>query len=148
IDAVVLSHNHWDHTGGLNALLATGIQPGVHLLPSFPAAMKQEIGQMTSVIETAPDQIISEGIFTTGEMNGDTPEQAIVIEVEQGQRPGTGELSSDGETDLRDRANAAGSSPGGRAARWPQPLYGRRPQALFWSRISPRLLADPHWPSH
>lgn len=84
IDAVVLSHNHWDHTGGLNALLATGIQPGVHLLLSFPAAMKQEIGQMTSVIETAPDQIISEGIFTTGEMNGDTPEQAIVIEVEQG----------------------------------------------------------------
>lgn len=84
IEAVVLSHNHWDHTGGLNALLATGIQPSVYLLPSFPAAMKQEIGQMTSVIETAPDQIISEGIFTTGEMTGATPEQAIAIEVEQG----------------------------------------------------------------
>jgi 7,8-dihydropterin-6-yl-methyl-4-(beta-D-ribofuranosyl)aminobenzene 5'-phosphate synthase len=84
IESVVLSHNHSDHTGGLNALLATGVQPNVYLLPSFPPAFKQPLSQMTTVIETTPDQAILEGIFTTGEMGGDIPEQAIAIEVEQG----------------------------------------------------------------
>jgi 7,8-dihydropterin-6-yl-methyl-4-(beta-D-ribofuranosyl)aminobenzene 5'-phosphate synthase len=84
IEAVVLSHNHWDHTGGLNALLSTGVQPDVYLLPSFPASFKQTISQMTTVIETTPDQFITKEIFTTGEMGGSIPEQAIAIEIDQG----------------------------------------------------------------
>ena len=84
VESVVLSHNHGDHTGGLNALLATGVQSNVYLLPSFPPAFKQPLSQMTAVIETTPDQTILEGIFTTGEMGGEIPEQAIAIEVEQG----------------------------------------------------------------
>jgi 7,8-dihydropterin-6-yl-methyl-4-(beta-D-ribofuranosyl)aminobenzene 5'-phosphate synthase len=84
IETVVLSHNHSDHTGGLNALLSTGVQPKVYLLPSFPAAFKQQISQATTVIETTPDQFITEGIFTTGEMSGSTPEQAIAIEIDHG----------------------------------------------------------------
>ena len=39
---------------------------------------------MAAVIEVTPDQPILEGIFTTGEMGGDTPEQAIAIEVDRG----------------------------------------------------------------
>jgi 7,8-dihydropterin-6-yl-methyl-4-(beta-D-ribofuranosyl)aminobenzene 5'-phosphate synthase len=84
IESVILSHNHSDHTGGLNALLATGVQPNVYLLPSFPPAFKQPISQMAAVIETMPDQSILEGVFTTGEMGGEIPEQAIAIEVDQG----------------------------------------------------------------
>jgi 7,8-dihydropterin-6-yl-methyl-4-(beta-D-ribofuranosyl)aminobenzene 5'-phosphate synthase len=84
IEAVVLSHYHSDHIGGLKALLATGVQPDVYLLPSFPASFKRQIGQATTVIEAAPDQVISEGILTTGEMHGDIPEQAIAIEIDQG----------------------------------------------------------------
>lgn len=84
IETVVLSHNHGDHTGGLKALLATGIQPEVYLLPSFPASLKQPLSKMTTVIEAAPDQPIIEGIFTTGEMGQNIPEQAIAIEIEQG----------------------------------------------------------------
>jgi 7,8-dihydropterin-6-yl-methyl-4-(beta-D-ribofuranosyl)aminobenzene 5'-phosphate synthase len=84
IETVVLSHNHWDHTGGLNALLSTGVQPNVYLLPSFPASFKQPLSQVTTVIETTPDQSLTEGIFTTGEISGDIPEQAIAIEIDQG----------------------------------------------------------------
>jgi 7,8-dihydropterin-6-yl-methyl-4-(beta-D-ribofuranosyl)aminobenzene 5'-phosphate synthase len=84
IESVILSHNHNDHHGGLNALLATGVQPNVYLLPSFPPAFKRPISQMTTVIETTPDQAILEGIFTTGEMGGDIPEQAVAIEIDQG----------------------------------------------------------------
>jgi 7,8-dihydropterin-6-yl-methyl-4-(beta-D-ribofuranosyl)aminobenzene 5'-phosphate synthase len=84
IESVVLSHNHSDHTGGLNALLATGVKPNVYLLPSFPPSFKQPLSRLTAVIETTTDQTILEGIFTTGEMGGDIPEQAIAIEIEQG----------------------------------------------------------------
>ncbi len=84
IESVVLSHNHWDHTGGLNTLLATGVHPNIYLLPSFPASFKGPLSRATTVIETTPGQTIVEGIFTTGEMSGDTPEQAIAIEVDQG----------------------------------------------------------------
>lgn len=84
IETVVLSHIHGDHTGGLNALLATGVQPRVVLLPSFPASFKQQIGRSTAVSEAAPDQAIFEGIFTTGEMDGSTPEQALVIDSDRG----------------------------------------------------------------
>jgi 7,8-dihydropterin-6-yl-methyl-4-(beta-D-ribofuranosyl)aminobenzene 5'-phosphate synthase len=84
IESIILSHNHNDHTGGLNALLATGIQPNVYLLPSFPASFIQPISQMVAVIETLPDQSILEGVFTTGEMGGEIPEQAIAIEVDRG----------------------------------------------------------------
>jgi len=84
IESVVLSHNHRDHTAGLDALLSTGVEPNVYVLPSFPASFKQRLSQTTTVIETTTDQVIVEGIVTTGEMNGTIPEQAIVIEVDQG----------------------------------------------------------------
>jgi len=84
IETVVLSHIHQDHTGGLDALLATRVRPEVIVLPSFPEAFKRQVTRTVTVIEAAPDQIISDGIFTTGEMDGSTPEQAIAIEIEQG----------------------------------------------------------------
>jgi 7,8-dihydropterin-6-yl-methyl-4-(beta-D-ribofuranosyl)aminobenzene 5'-phosphate synthase len=84
IEAVVLSHSHNDHTGGLDALLSTGVRPTVYLLPSFPVSFKQPVSQMTTVIEVTPDQVITEGIVTTGEMSGNTPEQAIAIDIDQG----------------------------------------------------------------
>jgi 7,8-dihydropterin-6-yl-methyl-4-(beta-D-ribofuranosyl)aminobenzene 5'-phosphate synthase len=80
----VLSHSHNDHTGGLDALLSTGVRPTVYLLPSFPVSFKQPVSQMTTVIEVTPDQVITEGIVTTGEMSGNTPEQAIAIDIDQG----------------------------------------------------------------
>jgi 7,8-dihydropterin-6-yl-methyl-4-(beta-D-ribofuranosyl)aminobenzene 5'-phosphate synthase len=84
IETVVLSHNHHDHTSGLPALLATGARPEVIVLPSTPDIYKKQMAQTVTVVEATPDQIISDGIFTTGEMNASTPEQAIAIEVEQG----------------------------------------------------------------
>jgi len=84
IESVVLSHIHHDHTGGLDALLATPARPEVIVLPSFPEAFKRQLARSATVIEAAPDQIVTDGIFTTGEMNGSTPEQAIAIEIEQG----------------------------------------------------------------
>jgi 7,8-dihydropterin-6-yl-methyl-4-(beta-D-ribofuranosyl)aminobenzene 5'-phosphate synthase len=84
IESVVLSHAHEDHTGGVNALLEAGARPTVYLLPSFPPSFKRQIGRITAVVEVLQGQFIIEGVFTTGEMDGSIPEQALVIKTNQG----------------------------------------------------------------
>lgn len=84
IESVVLSHAHDDHTGGLTALLNTGIKPTVYLLPSFPLAYKRQVERLTQVSEVSPGQSITEGIRTTGGMGTTIPEQALIIQTEQG----------------------------------------------------------------
>jgi 7,8-dihydropterin-6-yl-methyl-4-(beta-D-ribofuranosyl)aminobenzene 5'-phosphate synthase len=79
IEGVALSHSHDDHAGGLSALLAAGARPTVYLPPSFPANFKRQAGSTTTVVEVAPGQPLGAGLFTTGEMGGRIPEQALVI---------------------------------------------------------------------
>ena len=84
IEGVVLSHAHGDHTGGLMGVLNTGVKPVVYLLPSFPSAFKSQVAQLTQVSEVAPRQEISDGLWTSGEIAGAIPEQALIILTEQG----------------------------------------------------------------
>jgi len=84
IDSVMLSHAHADHTGGLTALLNTGVNPVVYLLPSFPSSFKNQIEQFTQIGEVFPGQSFTEGLWTTGELGSTTPEQALVIQTAQG----------------------------------------------------------------
>jgi 7,8-dihydropterin-6-yl-methyl-4-(beta-D-ribofuranosyl)aminobenzene 5'-phosphate synthase len=84
IQSIVLSHAHSDHTGGLSALLNSGYHPSVYLLPSFADAYKRQVGQLTQIIEVAPGQFIADGILTTGEIEGNIPEQALAIHTSQG----------------------------------------------------------------
>lgn len=86
IQAVVLSHIHGDHIGGMVGLLETGVQPTVYVLPSFNASFKQQIAAYTSVIEVIPGQVIVDGLVSTGELHsGIIPEQALVVETPEGQ---------------------------------------------------------------
>ena len=84
IESVVLSHAHGDHTGGLSALLEHGARPIVYLPPSFPAAFKDQVVKITEMIEVSPGLSIAQGMFTTGEMGQSIPEQALVIQTDQG----------------------------------------------------------------
>ena len=43
IDAVVLSHAHGDHIGGLDALLAAGAAPRIYVPSAFPAGWKRDV---------------------------------------------------------------------------------------------------------
>ena len=80
LDAVVLSHAHDDHTGGLIPLLNAGAKPTVYLLASFPSSFKHRVGQYTLISEVSTRQSIAEGIWTAGEVEGEIPEQALVIQ--------------------------------------------------------------------
>jgi 7,8-dihydropterin-6-yl-methyl-4-(beta-D-ribofuranosyl)aminobenzene 5'-phosphate synthase len=84
IDAVVLSHIHGDHTGGLSGLLDTGVRPVVYVPASFPASFKADVRDRTDVVEvTAPVEILP-GVHTTGEVGSSIVEQALVVETGNG----------------------------------------------------------------
>ncbi|MCG6956559.1 MAG: MBL fold metallo-hydrolase [Gemmatimonadetes bacterium] len=84
IDAVVLSHAHSDHTGGLDGLLDTGIRPTVYLLPSFPEDFKRHLRSRVPVVETEGGQEVLAGVSTTGDLDGGIREQALVVETARG----------------------------------------------------------------
>jgi 7,8-dihydropterin-6-yl-methyl-4-(beta-D-ribofuranosyl)aminobenzene 5'-phosphate synthase len=80
IEAIVLSHEHEDHTGGLLDLLDQGIAPPVYGLATFPAAWLAEVQARTTYIEVSDPVEIVPGVFSTGEIAGRPAEQALVLE--------------------------------------------------------------------
>ncbi len=84
VQNVVLSHEHNDHTGGLQALLSAGADPKIFLPPSFSAGFKSQFNRQAEVIEVTPNMQIIERVHTIGEMGGSVPEQALVIDTTRG----------------------------------------------------------------
>lgn len=84
LDKVVLSHAHKDHIGGLQAILNSGGRPVVYLLPSFSASYKAGLRKMVKVVEVTPEQRLYERIYTTGEIHGPPPEQALILDTTHG----------------------------------------------------------------
>jgi len=84
IQNVVLSHEHDDHTGGLQSLLNAGSDPKLYVPPSFSSSFKQQFRNQTQMIEVEPGMVIADGIYSLGEMPGPPPEQALVIDTSEG----------------------------------------------------------------
>jgi 7,8-dihydropterin-6-yl-methyl-4-(beta-D-ribofuranosyl)aminobenzene 5'-phosphate synthase len=80
IDAIVLSHIHGDHTGGLRGLLEQNNHVTVYLPRSFPSQMKQDIRASGANVEDVHEPgELSEGIFTTGELDEGIIEQSLLV---------------------------------------------------------------------
>ncbi len=79
VEAVIISHAHDDHTGGLQALLDAGSRPTVYLPPlaGLPASM----GAQAKLVEVGAALEIYPGIRTTGMVDD---EQALVVETRDG----------------------------------------------------------------
>jgi metal-dependent hydrolase (beta-lactamase superfamily II)/CubicO group peptidase (beta-lactamase class C family) len=84
IEAVVLSHEHGDHTGGLLALLDRGITPTVYVPAAFPRAYKDLLRRRIEVVEVTEPVEIVPGVHSTGQVRGAVVEQALVVQTTEG----------------------------------------------------------------
>jgi 7,8-dihydropterin-6-yl-methyl-4-(beta-D-ribofuranosyl)aminobenzene 5'-phosphate synthase len=81
LDAVVLSHNHSDHTGGLEAVLNANPDMTVYVPQAFPAAFKSRIrARAKQVVEVSDPLDIQPGVWSTGQMGSAIVEQALVVQ--------------------------------------------------------------------
>jgi len=90
IEAAVISHDHWDHWGGLWDLLKERKGLKVYVCPGFSGEFKDKVKDaQAELIEAARFMEISRDIFITGEIAGDyhgkyMAEQALVLKTKNG----------------------------------------------------------------
>lgn len=101
IDAVVLSHAHQDHTGGLAALLDAGATPVVYVPATFTTAFKQQVSARVPLVEVEGPSELLPGFTSTGPVGTHIPEQALTVETPAGlvvitgcAHPGVAKLTS------------------------------------------------------
>lgn len=77
IEAVVISHPHADHTGGLDAVLEANPDVDCYLTPSFAMGVAAaRVRRVCGPVQIAP------GVISTGELDG--IEQSLVLNTRQG----------------------------------------------------------------
>ncbi|MFA5356311.1 MAG: MBL fold metallo-hydrolase [Candidatus Omnitrophota bacterium] len=90
IEAVVISHDHWDHWGGLWDLLQHKKGMRVYICPNFGRVFKDKTKESgAGLIEAERLTQIAPGIFSTGEIAGAyhgkyMAEQAVVLKTVNG----------------------------------------------------------------
>ena len=84
IEAIVLSHEHGDHTGGLQDLLETGIHPQIYIPAAMAGKVTQAQREQYTIIEVSDPVEIVPGMFSTGEISGSVPEQGLVVKTTEG----------------------------------------------------------------
>jgi 7,8-dihydropterin-6-yl-methyl-4-(beta-D-ribofuranosyl)aminobenzene 5'-phosphate synthase len=82
IEIIALSHEHWDHIGGLDAVLHPGV--AVYLPRSFSRRVKEEVAREADVFEVSEPRDIIPGVHTTGELGRGIREQSLVLDTEEG----------------------------------------------------------------
>ncbi len=86
IDELFLSHDHPDHIGGVNKVLAVRSDINVSLVESFPSGFKKSIGKRgAGVRETDRPCMITNNCLSTGEMTSVVKnEHSLIIPTDQG----------------------------------------------------------------
>lgn len=80
IDVVVISHNHYDHTGGLCAFLIENPDAEVMISASFPESFKSESeANCSKLLEVKGPQKICDGVFVSGEIEAAVSEQCLIV---------------------------------------------------------------------
>lgn len=77
IGIIVISHNHWDHTGGLNNILDANEKAEIYVPSSFHTKLP---GRKVNVVTAS--RPVCKDIFTTGELKG--IEQSLAVKTCKG----------------------------------------------------------------
>ncbi len=84
IEIIALSHEHWDHIGGLDAVLHPNVTVYVPL--SFTRVTKKRIEERAAeVVEVSGPADIVPGVHTTGELRAGIKEQSLVLDTKEGE---------------------------------------------------------------
>jgi 7,8-dihydropterin-6-yl-methyl-4-(beta-D-ribofuranosyl)aminobenzene 5'-phosphate synthase len=84
IRKLIISHQHWDHIGGLPEILQANPGLEVYIPASFSDNLKKEIEKRATLIEIKEPVEISQGIRSTGELGDKVKEQALVLDTGNG----------------------------------------------------------------
>lgn len=90
IKGVIISHDHWDHWGGLWKILGKLKGVKVYACPNFSKGFKNKVAKYGGrLVESRGFRQISGGIFVSGEIPGtykgrNMPEQALTIRTGNG----------------------------------------------------------------
>ena len=83
IEIIALSHEHWDHIGGLDAVLHSEV--AVYIPRSFTKGTKRRIKEKAAdVFEVSEHADIVPGVHTTGELGLTIKEQSLVLDTQEG----------------------------------------------------------------
>jgi 7,8-dihydropterin-6-yl-methyl-4-(beta-D-ribofuranosyl)aminobenzene 5'-phosphate synthase len=85
IQSVVISHNHYDHQGGLKDFLSVNSKVTVFIPNSSPAGLDQEIHSLgAKAVRIDSFTQIASSIYSAGELKENIPEQSLVLQSPKG----------------------------------------------------------------
>ena len=85
IDCIVLSHEHWDHVGGISAILNQRPDLPVYVPEGCPYHIISSIRSMGGIVEESENATrISDSFMTTQTLNGPPREHALMIQTDRG----------------------------------------------------------------
>ncbi len=85
IELIVLSHEHWDHVGGMEMFLEKNHDVSVYVPESFPQDFKEMVTTSgAKIVETQKPAEICRGVYSTGQLGTSIKEQGLIIRTDKG----------------------------------------------------------------
>lgn len=85
VNAILISHIHYDHVGGLPGFLKENSNVTVYLPKSFPTNIKDNVRSAEAKLIEVHDPVkICEGAYSTGELGTWIMEQSLVVKTPKG----------------------------------------------------------------
>jgi 7,8-dihydropterin-6-yl-methyl-4-(beta-D-ribofuranosyl)aminobenzene 5'-phosphate synthase len=85
VEQIVISHEHYDHTGGLNGVLEKNHEVSVYLPVSFPYEFVRNVETRNAEVVSIDEPFeICQNVYSTGEMGDQIKEQSLILNTDKG----------------------------------------------------------------